>query len=171
MVARTALRVRRLDAAGCGSTRAAVRARRRLDRAHVAALRVAPPAPTLVDVLAAVGQGDHLPAATSVPAPGSRALGVLDVACTAAAEQRPATVTEQVAWHDVPLFDPALATADEDEPDTLALAVDVVRAHPHITGARLAERLTARGRPVSTRSGQRWRTRALAALTADTSVR
>lgn len=77
VMARTALRVRRLDAAGRGSIRSAVRARRRPDRAHVAALRLAPP---VVDVLASVGQVDHPPAATAVPTPGAGTKGVADVA-------------------------------------------------------------------------------------------
>ncbi|QJW38744.1 hypothetical protein [Cellulosimicrobium protaetiae] len=46
----------------------------------------------------------------------------------------------------------------------LALAVEVVRENPDVTGARLADELTRRGRPVSTRSGQRYRARALDAL-------
>ncbi len=65
-VARAALLVRRMEQAGHASNRRIRRARRRMDRAHVAALRAAPPAPTLADVLEAVGQVDHLPAATSV---------------------------------------------------------------------------------------------------------
>lgn len=239
-VARAALVVRRLDEAGRGSSVRARRAARRMDRAHVAALRVAPPAPTLVDVLAAVGQVDHLPAATSVPpiagrtgdspelvadsptevavadrtpddvttaapelvadspaevavadrtahaapvavadvfpgavvaedfveeAPVADRTPVEAVPVFAAAQTRTATVTAQVAG-DGALFPVAVAddAADDNEPDTLALAVEVVRENPDVTGARLADELTRRGRPVSTRSGQRYRARALDAL-------
>lgn len=177
-VARAALLVRRLDAAGRSTSRRGRRARRRLDRAHVAALRVAPPAATLVDTLAAVGQVDHLPAATLV-APvthrpdtgheqGGHRLGLVDRAAAAAGD-RPSSVTEHVDEHTAwaaTLLGPA--TSDEPADDaatTLALAVEIVRADPEVSGARLADELTRRGRPVSTRSGQRWRARALAALT------
>ena len=234
-VARAALVVRRMDEAGRGSSRRARRAARRMDRAHVAALRAAPPAPTLVDVLAAVGQVDHLPAATSVaplagrtgdvaphyvpelvaevPAvvevtgrtpdveaaaplladrtaheapdavtdvfPGARFVEdfveeapvadrtAAEVAPVfAAARTRPTTITAQVAADAAALFAVEVADVEtEDEgPDTLALAVEVVRENPDVTGARLADELTRRGRPVSTRSGQRWRARALDAL-------
>ncbi len=178
-VARAALLVRRLDAAGRSTSRRGRRARRRLDRAHVAALRLAPPAATLVDTLAAVGQVDHLPAATLV-APLTRRpdtgheqaghrLGLVDRAAAAAGD-RPASVTEHVdehtAWPATTLFGPSAGDQPpaDDAATTLALAVEVVRADPDVSGARLADELTRRGRPVSTRSGQRWRTRALAAL-------
>jgi hypothetical protein len=65
-VARAALAVRRLGEYGAGSRRHRL-AQLRMERAHVAALRVAPPNPQLSDVLAAVGEVDHLPDATSVP--------------------------------------------------------------------------------------------------------
>ncbi|WP_435735256.1 hypothetical protein V5D56_00085 (plasmid) [Cellulosimicrobium sp. PMB13] len=220
-VARAALVVRRLDEAGRGSSRRARRAARRMDRAHVAALRAAPPAPTLVDVLAAVGQVDHLPAATSVAPladetpelvaevadrapdvvepvplladrtsheapdtvadafPGARVVedfveeapvadrpAVAAMPAYAAAQTRTAPVTAQVG-DDAPALFPvevAETEAEDNEPDTLALAVEVVRENPDVTGARLADELTRRGRPVSTRSGQRYRARALDAL-------
>lgn len=173
-VARAALRVRRLDSTGHATSRRGRRARRRLDRAHVAALRVAPPAATLVDVLAAVGQVDHLPAATLVvplthrpdngqDAAGHR-LGLAEHAA-AAASDRTASVTEHVD-HEPARPATLFAAGDVEDPlteesaSTLALAVEVVRADPEVSGARLAAELTRRGRPVSTRSGQRWRTRA-----------
>lgn len=234
-VARAALVVRRMEEAGRGSSRRARRAARRMDRAHVAALRAAPPAPTLVAVLAAVGQVDHLPAATSVapfagrtpdaltddapelvaeapavvemagrtpdvaapaslladrPAveaphtvadafPGARVVedfveeapvadrpAVEAVPAYAAAQTRTAPVTAQVR-DDAPALFPvevAETEAEDNEPDTLALAVEVVRENPDVTGARLADELTRRGRPVSTRSGQRYRARALDVL-------
>ncbi len=177
-VARAALRVRRLDSTGHATSRRGRRARRRLDRAHVAALRVAPPAATLVDVLAAVGEVDHLPTATLVvplthrPDSGQDAaedrLGLAERAA-AAASDRTASVTEHVD-HEPARPATLFAAGDVDDPlaeesaSTLALAVEVVRADPEVSGARLAAELTRRGRPVSTRSGQRWRTRALAAL-------
>lgn len=179
-VARAALLVRRLDAAGQATSRRGRRARRRLDRAHVAALRVAPPAATLVDMLTAVGQVDHLPAATLV-APltqgsdtgheetGHR-LGILDRAAAAVTARPDTSVTEYINDHPAGP-DTLLGPPDADHPvsddaaTTLALAVEVVRADPDVSGARLADELTRRGRPVSIRSGQRWRTRALAALT------
>lgn len=40
----------------------------------------------------------------------------------------------------------------------------MARENPDVTGASLADELTRRGRPVSTRSGQRYRARALDAL-------
>lgn len=66
-VARAALAVRRATEVG-GSARVAARARRRLDRAHMRALRAVPPAPDLGGVLAAVAAVDHLPAATLLDA-------------------------------------------------------------------------------------------------------
>ncbi|MFS0703250.1 hypothetical protein AB6N23_01885 [Cellulomonas sp. 179-A 9B4 NHS] len=173
-VARRALLVRRLDAAGRSRTRQARRARRRLDRAHLAALRVAPPTSTLLDVLAAVGQVDHLPAATSVSQPaaplasprgvsGSPAPALAERCAVAAAVPAggAGTVTEHVAAYDGGR--PPMA----DTSDTLALAVSIVRTDPAVSGAGLAAELARRGCPVSTRSGQRWRARAVAALTAE----
>lgn len=169
-VARAALLVRRLDAAGRSSSRRAARARRRLDRAHVAALRVAPPAPTLVDVLAAVGQVDHLPAATRVvPLVERAAEPQPERLAVVAAQPRASSVTAHVQGYDMPALFASDADEhqDDDEPDTLAVAVDVLRDDPAVTGARLAEVLTERGCPVSVRSGQRWRARAAAALAAE----
>ncbi|MFE6229407.1 hypothetical protein [Cellulosimicrobium sp. NPDC057862] len=240
-VARRALVVRRMAESGHGDSRRARAAARRMDRAHVAALRAAPPHAELVDVLAAVGQVDHLPAATIVrplatepdtnpaaPTPlveAAPSLGdaeadheagpeapEVEVAdrtaeaepepddvfsgarvaedfheewpvadrtpvparlVVAAPDPRPATVTEHVA-EVVPGsaddMDPLFPVEDQDdddeagEPDTLAVAIEVVRADPLVSGARLADELTRRGLPVSTRSGQRWRARALAAM-------
>lgn len=62
-VGRRALAVRRLESAGRAPWRVR-RARRRLDRVHLAALRSVPPAAELGGVLAAVGQVDVLPDAT-----------------------------------------------------------------------------------------------------------
>ena len=249
-VARAALAMRRMEEAGRASGPRARRAARRLDRTHVAALRVAPPAPTLVDVLAAVGQVDHLPAATLVaplgrrpiegapatlaraadedvtghvadqvaetvaapllaarahedvtghvagPFPGARvavdfmedapeadrAPDVAPRAVFAAALPRPSSVTAQVAddqapFVDVPLFD---VVNPEPEPESgaaavvdpvaderaakWALAVELMRSDPELTGARLAVELTQRGHRTAARSGVRWRARALAAL-------
>lgn len=158
-VARAALLVRRLDAAGRSTSRRGRRARRRLDRAHVAALRVAPPAATLVDTLAAVGQVDHLPAATLVfpqthrPDAGheraGERLGLVERAA-AAVTDRPASVTEHVdeqAGRLVTLFGPSDAgdPPTDDATTTLAIAVEVVRANPDVSGARLADELTAAG--------------------------
>jgi len=183
-VARAALVVRRLDTAGRSSSRRGRRARRRLDRAHVAALRVAPPAATLVDVLAAVGQVDHLPTATLVAPLTARpdtthegaahrlALAGLVERQSAAASDRPTSVTTQIGGYDsrpATLFgqgDEADEPESDDAPSTLALAVEVVRDDPSVSGARLADELSRRGRPVSVRSGQRWRARALDTLAA-----
>jgi len=137
-VARAALLVRRLDAAGQATSRRGRRARRRLDRAHVAALRVAPPAATLVDMLTAVGQVDHLPAATLV-APltqgsdtgheetGHR-LGILDRAAAAVTARPDTSVTEYVDDPAEPdtLFSPPGAghPVSDDAATTLALAVE-----------------------------------------------
>lgn len=74
-VARAALYARRLDDDGRMGGGRGRRAVRRLERAHMTALRVTPPSATLAGVLAAVGQVDHLPAAT-------RAVLVSDVADT-----------------------------------------------------------------------------------------
>ncbi len=65
-VARAALAVRRLEEAGRVRAGRARWARRRLDRAHLAALRVVPPGADLPAVLAAVGAVDLLPAGTVV---------------------------------------------------------------------------------------------------------
>ena len=214
-VARAALAMRRMEEAGRASGPRARRAARRLDRTHVAALRVAPPAPTLVDVLAAVGQVDHLPAATLVaplggrtiegatatlaladrtdedvtghlaaPFPGARIAADFmeeepeadrtpDVAprpVFAATLPRPSTVTAQVAedvapFEDVPLFNvEGPETVAEDVAAKLAVAVELMQGDPEMTGTRLAVELTQRGHRTATRSGQRWRGRALAAL-------
>lgn len=172
-VGMAALAVRRLVDAGVQDSKRIGRAARKLDRAHIAALRVAPPAPSLLDVLAAVGQVDHLPAATVVAPPAGRPPLVAGQTATAV-EHRPDSLTARVVEDDSPALFPArmagqVAESDSQHPetsDTLALAVEVVRTDPSVSGARLADELTARGRRVSTRSGQRWRTRALAALAA-----
>lgn len=65
-VARAALAVRRLREYGVAGRRRRL-AQFRMERAHLAALRAAPPGVRLDDVLAAVGEVDHLPDATSVP--------------------------------------------------------------------------------------------------------
>lgn len=65
-VARAALAVRRLREYGVDGRRHRL-AQFRMERAHLAALRAAPPSDQLGDVLAAVGEVDHLPDATSVP--------------------------------------------------------------------------------------------------------
>lgn len=161
-VARAALHVRRLDTSGLGASRRARRAARRLDRAHIAALRVVPPAPTLTDVLAAVGQVDHLPAGTAVAPLLARPRLEPVRARAAAAGVRPTAITQTVTEPARALTGTAAAT--DNGPDTLAAAVDVVRGDPTVSGARLAEELTRSGWPMSTRSGQRWRGRALAAL-------
>ncbi|MGW6132354.1 hypothetical protein ACWFNE_20200 [Cellulomonas sp. NPDC055163] len=186
-VARAALAVRRLDAA-TGSrwaARQARRARRRLDRAHVAALRVAPPAPTLAGVLAAVGQVDHLPAATTVspltPRPAEPAPEEVGAAVAVAAPaevpvlanrrvvasdtHRPHAVTAQVraVIQDAAEAD-ALFDVDAESgqaTDTLALAVAVLREDPSVSGARLADELARRGHAISSRTGRRLRARAL----------
>ncbi len=135
---------------------------------------------TLFDMLAAVGQVDHLPAATLV-APLTRGsdtgheetghrLALADRASAAVTPRPDSSVTEYVdddAGGSDTLFGPPDAghPLSDDAATTLALAVEVVRADPDVSGARLADELTRRGRPVSTRSGQRWRTRALAAMT------
>jgi len=78
-VARAALVVRRLEEAGHAQGRRIRWARRRLDRAHVAALRAVPPGADLPTVLAAVGAVDLLPTATGLgrfPGSGAHALPV-----------------------------------------------------------------------------------------------
>ncbi|MFS0700094.1 helix-turn-helix domain-containing protein [Cellulomonas sp. 179-A 4D5 NHS] len=65
-VARAALVVRRLEEAGRIRAGRGRWVRRRLDRAHIAALRVVPPGADLPAVLAAVGAVDLLPAGTAV---------------------------------------------------------------------------------------------------------
>lgn len=186
-VARAALAVRRLDAAtgGRGAGRRARRARRRLDRAHLAALRVAPPAPTLAGVLAAVGQVDHLPAATTVPSlaprPVEPALDQVAAAVAAAADEevpvladrrtvaaatpRPTAVSAQVSagGESAAKVDALFDVADESgqAADTLGLAVAVLREDRSVSGARLADELARRGHAVSPRTGRRLRARAL----------
>lgn len=189
-VARAALLVRRLEGAGRAASRRGRRARRSLDRAHLRALRVAPPAATLADVLAAVGQVDHLPEATHVAPSSSRpdtsdhdATGLPEVPAlvvtpsAAAATSAPISVTAQVRVRDdatdTLLEQPYRAAHDdggahdvdaESSVPTLELAVELLRANPSASGAWLAEELTRRGRPVSQRSGQRWRARAAQVL-------
>jgi hypothetical protein len=78
-VARAALVVRRLEESGHAQGRRIRWARRRLDRAHVAALRAVPPGADLPTVLAAVGAVDLLPTATGLgrfPGSGAHALPV-----------------------------------------------------------------------------------------------
>lgn len=78
-VARAALVVRRLEESGHAQGRRGRWARRRLDRAHVAALRAVPPGADLPTVLAAVGAVDLLPTATGLgrfPGSGAHALPV-----------------------------------------------------------------------------------------------
>ncbi|MFS0700276.1 hypothetical protein AB6N24_09920 [Cellulomonas sp. 179-A 4D5 NHS] len=186
-VARAALAVRRLGAGDGGrwTTRRVHRARRRLDRAHLAALRVAPPAPSLDAVLAAVGQVDHLAAATLVPGPASPARvetstvaapdavpALADRRVVAAAAERAPVVTAQVRPHDhVPdaaatLFDvPGQdVPASDGATSNLDVALDLLRQDPEVSGARLAEELARRGRPVSARTGRRLRACALELL-------
>lgn len=186
-VARAALAVRRLDAGHGGrwATRRVHRARRRLDRAHLAALRVAPPAPSLDAVLAAVGQVDHLPAATLVPGPASPdrietvtaaapdAVPMLaDRRVVAAATERVPVVTAQVSPHDQApdTADTLFDAPGEDSPapdragSNLDVALDLLRQDPEVSGARLAAELTRRGRPVSARTGRRLRACALEVL-------
>ena len=70
-VAQAALTVRQLSEnlpAGCRATARLRRARRRLQRAHITALRMTGVGPDLFEVLAAVGAVDILPAATIPPA-------------------------------------------------------------------------------------------------------
>lgn len=78
-VARAALVVRRLEESGHATGRRVRWARRRLDRAHVAALRAVPPGADLPTVLAAVGAVDLLPSATGLgrfPGSGAHAMPV-----------------------------------------------------------------------------------------------
>lgn len=201
-VARAALTVRRLDTfdGGRSASRRLRRARRRLDRAHLAALRVAPPGTTLASVLTAVGQVDHLPAATAVPALLSRpdtsddttahhrigpapVQAVRPTAVAVAAVERPLSVSALVTTYDTALRRPdGPDTADERPADTLFpepasegstsdsqpaaldVALDLVRLDRTVSGARVADELSRRGRPVSIRTGQRLRNRAVALL-------
>lgn len=197
-VARAALAVRRLDGPDTGRTasRRLRRARRRLDRAHLAALRVVPPGVTLADVLMAVGQVDHLPAATAVapllssldtfegPArqdgarsDSARSAQMVHAAMTSAGRtasvSAPIGVGSDVAdrsgrtgpvtgEQERRLFpEPAPSGARQV---CLDVAADLVRADRRVSGVRVAEELARRGRPVSVRTGQRLRNRALADL-------
>lgn len=190
-VARAALAVRRLEGAGRATSRRGRRARRSLDRAHLRALRVAPPAATLADVLAAVGQIDHLPDATRV-APSPTRPDTSDCDATGLPELAAVVATPSVAAAtSAPIWATAQASVRDDAIDTLLeqpsraahavsggvgdvdarssvpmleLVVELLRANPSASGAWLAEELTRRGRPVSQRSGQRWRARAAQVL-------
>ncbi|MGC5168715.1 hypothetical protein [Luteimicrobium sp. DT211] len=197
-VSREALALRRLRDAGKDEGRRRRRSWRRLDRSYLAALRTSPPGPTLAEVLAAVGQIDHLPAATIVdPLSGVRTVAVSG-ARREGSGVRPEMSGQQVSGLRVSREvsgRPGTGVSDDveqvsgrgraaaareaservtspvasqvsDGSDMLAAAVEVVRADPEMSGAALAEALTKRGRAVSARSGQRWRAKAMAALTA-----
>ena len=174
--ARAALAVRRLDALNPGrtSSRRLRRARRRLDKAHVGALRVTHVGPTLPDVLAAVGQVDHLPAATIVtdPATGSdnsrTQLTLIRPRTALAAADRTSTVSALVRQRDTTPQADTEAGRDSSlrdiAPDPLTVALDLVRADRTVSGSRVADELSRRGRPVSVRTGQRLRNRAVEIL-------
>lgn len=176
-VARAALALRRLeDADPDRTTRRHRRARRRLDRAYLSALRGAPPSTDLGDVLAAVGRVDTLAAATLVPpsAPPAVTAASARHAVTgraAAATRRPAKVTAQLDGAGQEPRPDALAApsrAERPTADTVTgrfeAAVAIVREDPDVSGASLATELGRRGHRVSERTGRRLLGRARAVV-------
>lgn len=168
-LARAALTVRRLSdlADGRSASRRLRRAQRQLDRAHFAALKVTHPGTTMSSVMTAIGQVDHMPTATRAPS----MLTCPDTADTAPA---PRHFTAEVA--DDPQLLPTAAAATQsatttpdspmpdNQPESFEIALDLVRNDRTVSGSRVAEELVRQGRPVSVRTGQRLRGRALALL-------
>jgi hypothetical protein len=158
------------------------RARRRLQRAHVAALRMVGPGQDLFEVLAAVGAVDILPAAT-IPTgrpdtrpdtPGAQVPAVLTLSDTGSdtrGAQVPAILALSDTWSDTLDGDPFSAVALSDTaagpvvvPDPLSIAVELVRHDRQVAGPRIADALRRHGHTVTDRTGLRWRDRAVTHL-------
>jgi len=183
-VAKAALTVRQLSehrTAGRQATARLRRARRRLQRAHVTALRMTGVGPDLFEVLAAVGAVDILPAATiptgrSGTRPDTRGAQVSAVLTLSDTLSDTAAVLSGGADTGLDTLDgdPSGAVALSDTSagagvvlDPLTIAVELVRNDRKVAGSRIAAAMRRHGHTVTDRTGLRWRGRAVDHLDAE----
>src|SRR5665811_1083789 len=187
-VAQAALMVRQLSEDrrhGRRQTARLRRARRRLQRAHVTALRMTGVGPDLFEVLAAVGAVDILPAATI---PTGRSGTRPDTQPDTRGAQTPAVLYVSDTLSDTSAVlsggvDTGLDTlaggpsgavhlSDTSAgagvvPDPLTIAVELVRNDRQVAGSRIAAAMRRHGHTVTDRTGLRWRGRAVDHLDAE----
>lgn len=165
-LARAALLVRRLEEAELDEqSRALRRARRRLDRQHVRVMRLCPPSSgQATDWLRSIGAVDTFASATvptvaraaedAVPSPAPPAAAAPQVDSEPEESETYAQAVDVIDVNTTPL-----AAMDQ-----LGAAVEIVRAYGQVTGDVMAQAMTSRGWPMTSRSGRTWVRKAVAAI-------